>query len=125
MRGGMGGRLRSEVDDQFKLRDLNKKALKILNNNVRDQKKELLIAIFLTLIISATHVILPILTKIAIDDYIAAKDFNGLIFVIIGYITLALVQWYASYKQMFLARKIGYTVLYSIRRQVYNHLIKL
>ncbi len=121
----MGGRLRSEVDDQFKLRDLNKKALKILKNNVKSEKRELVIAILLTFLISATHVALPILTKVAVDDYIAAKDFNGLIFVVIGYIVLALVQWYASYKQMFLARKIGYTVLYSIREKVYNHLIKL
>ncbi len=125
MRGGMGGRLRSEVNDQFKLRDLNKKALKILKSNVKSEKNELIIAILLTLLISATHVILPILTKTAIDDYIATKDFVGLAYVVIAYIILALVQWYASYKQMFLARKIGYTVLYSIRDKIYDHLIDL
>jgi len=125
MRGGMGGRLRSEVNDKFRLRDLNKKALKILRNNVKSEKKELIIAILLTLLISATHVVLPILTKTAIDDYIATKDFLGLAYVVIAYVVLGLVQWYASYKQTFLASKIGYAVLHSIRERVYDHLIDL
>jgi len=121
----MGGRLRSEVNDKFRLRDLNKKALKILRNNVKSEKKELIIAILLTLLISATHVVLPILTKTAIDDYIATKDFLGLAYVVIAYVVLGLVQWYASYKQTFLASKIGYAVLHSIRERVYDHLIDL
>lgn len=125
MRGGMGQRLRSEVDDQFKLKDLNKNTLNILKDNLKGEKKDLIYAVFLTLLISGTHVILPILTKIAIDNYITTKDFNGLIIVVLGYIALALVQWFASYKQMFLASKIGYTVLYSIRNKLYKHLISL
>ncbi|NMA48438.1 MAG: ABC transporter ATP-binding protein [Tissierellia bacterium] len=125
MRGGMGGRLRSEVDDQFKLKDLNKKALYILKDNIKSEKKELIYAVLLTLIIAGTHVLLPILTKIAIDDYISTKEFNGLAIVVAGYIALALVQWFASYKQTFLASKIGYTVLYSIRKKLYKHLINL
>lgn len=125
MRGGMGARFRMEVDDQFKLKDLNRKALSILTNNIKGEKKELAWAIFFTLIISATYVILPLLTKIAIDDYINSKDFNGLVLVVIAYILLALVQWFASYKQMFLARKVGYSVLYSIRKKIYKHLINL
>ena len=125
MRGGMERRFRREVDDQFKLKDLNKKALNILKNNLKSEKKELGYAIFFTLIISGIHVILPLLTKIAIDNYISTKDFNGLVLVVIGYIILALIQWFALYKQMFLARKIGYTVLYSIRKKIYKHLINL
>ncbi|NLC26736.1 MAG: ABC transporter ATP-binding protein, partial [Fastidiosipila sp.] len=121
----MGQRLRSEVDDQFKLKDLNKNTLNILKDNLKGEKKDLIYAVFLTLLISGTHVILPILTKIAIDNYITTKDFNGLIIVVLGYIALALVQWFASYKQMFLASKIGYTVLYSIRNKLYKHLISL
>lgn len=125
MRGGMGGRLSSEVDDQFKLKDLNKKAFNILKDNIKGEKKELAYAVFLTLIISGTHVVLPILTKTAIDDYIGAKQFNGLAIVVVAYIALALVQWFASYKQTFLASKIGHTVLHSIRGKLYKHLINL
>jgi len=121
----MGERLRSEVDDQFKLKDLNKNALNILKNNIKSEKKELIYAVLLTLVISGTNVVLPILTKIAIDDYISTKDFNGLVIVVVGYIALALVQWFATYKQTFLASKIGYTVLYSIREKLYKHLINL
>ncbi len=121
----MGGRLRNEVDDQFKLKDLNKKALNILKSNIKSEKKELIYAVFLTLFISGTHVILPILMKVAIDDYIGTKDFSGLVVLVIGYIILALIQWFAAYKQMFLASKIGYSVLYSIREKVYKHLINL
>lgn len=125
MRGGMGGRLSSEVDDKFKLKELNKKALNILKDSIKSTKKELIYAILLTLIIAGTHVVLPILTKIAIDDYISSKEFNGLVIVVVSYIALALVQWFASYKQTFLASKIGYTVLYSIRKKIYKHLINL
>lgn len=121
----MGGRLTSEVDESFKLKDLNKKALNILRTNIQSEKKELIYAIFLTLIISGSHVILPILMKVAIDDYIATKDFQGLVVIVVSYVVLALLQWFASYKQMFLARKIGYTVLYSIREKLYKHLINL
>lgn len=125
MRGGMSNRFSKEVDDQFKLKDLNKKALNILKANIQSEKRELLYAVLLTFLISGTHVILPILMKIAIDDYINMKNFKGLILVVIGYIVLALIQWLASSRQMFLARKIGYTVLYSIRKKVYKHLIDL
>lgn len=125
MRGGMGARLSSEIDGKFKLKDLNKKALNILKDSIKSEKKSLIYAIFLTLLISGTHVFLPILTKIAIDDYISAKEFNGLVIIVIGYIILALVQWLASYKQTFLASKIGYRVLYSIREKVHKHLINL
>ena len=115
MRGGMANRFSKEVDDKFKLKDLNKKALSILKTNVQGEKRELTYAVLLTFIISGTHVLLPILMKIAIDDYINTKDFKGLVLVVSAYIILALVQWLASSKQMFLARKIGYSVLYSIR----------
>lgn len=125
MRGGMGGRLSSEVDDQFKLKDLNKKAFSIIKDNIRSEKKELIYAVLLTLMISGTHVVLPLLTKIAIDDYISMKDFNGLVLIVLGYIALSLAQWFGSYKQTFLASKIGYTVLYSIREKLYKHLINL
>lgn len=125
MRGGMGERLSSEIDGKFKLKDLNKKALGILKDSIKSEKKGLIYAVFLTLIISGTHVLLPILTKIAIDDYISAKDFYGLLIIVAGYIILALVQWFASYKQTFLASKIGYRVLYSIREKVHRHLINL
>ena len=125
MRGGMANRFSKEVDDKFKLKDLNKKALSILKTNVQGEKRELTYAVLLTFIISGTHVLLPILMKIAIDDYINTKDFKGLVLVVSAYIILALVQWLASSKQMFLARKIGYSVLYSIREKVYKHLINL
>lgn len=105
MRGGMGGRLSREVNDDFKLKDLNKKAFNILRENIKSEKKELVYAILLTLLISGTHVALPILTKIAIDDYISLKNFKGLVIVAIAYVALALLQWFASSKQMFLARK--------------------
>ncbi len=125
MRGEMGARLTSQVDDRFKLRNLNKKAFTILKTNLKGQKKELMYAIMLTLIISASHVILPLLMKVAIDDYISKQDFKGLVVVVAAYIILALGQWLASYKQMFLARKIAYTVLYSIREKIHKHLINL
>lgn len=125
MRGGMGARLSSEIDGKFKLKDLNKKALSILKESIKGERKALIYAIFLTLFISGTHVFLPLLTKVAIDDYISVKEFNGLIIIVAGYITLALVQWFASYKQSFLASKIGYRVLYSIREKVHKHLINL
>lgn len=125
MRGGMGRRLANEVDGDFKLKDLNKKALNILKDNIISEKKELIYAVLLTLIISGSHVLLPILMKIGIDDNIATKNFKGLVIIVIAYITVALVQWLASYRQMFLARKIGYTVLYSMREKVYKHLINL
>lgn len=121
----MGARLSNEIDGKFKLKDLNKKALGILKDSIRSERRGLFYAIFLTLLISGTHVFLPILTKIAIDDYISAKDFSGLVIIVAGYIALALIQWFASYKQTFLASKIGYRVLYSIRNKVHKHLIKL
>lgn len=125
MRGGFGGRLSAEVNDQFKLKDLNRKALNILKESLKGEKKELIYAILLTLVISGIHVVSPLLIKIAIDDNIRTKDFQGLIVVVIFYIALALVQWFASSKQMFLARTIGYKVLYSIRKRVHKHLLNL
>jgi ATP-binding cassette subfamily B protein len=125
MRGGMGGRLSAEVNKEFKLRDLNKDAIKILKENLKGQRKDLIIAMLLTLFISGTHVALPILTKTAIDDHILAKETTGLILIVIIYIGLSLIQWMSSYKQMYLAQTIGHKTIFSMRNQIHNHLMNL
>jgi ABC-type multidrug transport system fused ATPase/permease subunit len=124
MRGGMGHRFGSN-GEKFNIRKLNKQALAILKNNLKGQGKNLFVAITLTLIISASHTILPLLTKTAIDDHIVAKQFNGLVLVVIAYIVVALIQWFTSSWQMYLARKIAYNVITSLRNEIYSHLIKL
>lgn len=82
-------------------------------------------AVLLLLVTSLSRVSLAFLMQIAIDDYIATGDTQGLGMVALMFLGAILVTLGASFGQLYLTDLLGQKVLHDIRMQVYAHLQKL
>ena len=96
-----------------------------LLNIAKDQKKNILLAVFLTVFQSLFTALQPYLYKIIIDEVILAEQYQWLgtaCSILLGWLFFqALIGFYNSY----LAAKIAQSVILKLRQYVYDHLIRL
>lgn len=101
------------------------KMLVRLLNIAKDQKKNILLAVFLTVFQSLFTALQPYLYKIIIDEVILAEQYQWLgtaCSILLGWLFFqALIGFYNSY----LAAKIAQSVILKLRQYVYDHLIRL
>jgi ATP-binding cassette subfamily B protein len=101
------------------------KLMKRLLGYIKPYKKYVLFAIFMNIAVSSLGPLAPVLTKIAIDDYIATSDYNGLMLIalaLFGSLLLkAVIQYFLTYYTQYLGQK----TLYDLRTQIFNHTQKL
>src|SRR3972149_78272 len=92
---------------------------------IKQYRKYVIFAILMNIIVAALGPLRPYLTKIAIDDYIAASDYNGLIIIsLILFASLlfqAVIQFFLTYYTQYLGQK----TLYDLRTQLFIHTQKL
>ena len=99
--------------------------MKRLLGYIRPYKYYVIFAILLNVVVAGLGPVRPLLTKIAIDDYIAKSDYHGLM--IIGLLLFgsllfqAFIQYFLTYYTQYLGQKI----LYDLRMQIFNHIQKL
>ena len=82
-------------------------------------------AVLLLLLSSVLQVSLAFLTQIAIDEYIAARDLNGLAGLAMLFIGAIFMAFGASFAQLYLTQWLGQKVQHDIRMQVFTHIQKL
>ena len=101
------------------------KMLVRLLNIAKDQKKNILLAVFLTVFQSLFTALQPYLYKVIIDEVILAEQYQWLgtaCSILLGWLFFqALIGFYNSY----LAAKIAQSVILKLRQYVYDHLIRL
>lgn len=101
------------------------KMLVRLLNIAKDQKKNILLAVFLTVFQSLFTALQPYLYKVIIDEVILAQQYQWLgtaCSILLGWLFFqALIGFYNSY----LAAKIAQSVILKLRQYVYDHLIRL
>ena len=92
---------------------------------IKPYRKYVIFAILMNIVVAALGPLRPYLTKIAIDDYIAASDYNGLIIIsLILFASLlfqAVIQFFLTYYTQYLGQK----TLYDLRTQLFTHTQKL
>ena len=99
--------------------------MKRLLGYIRPYKYYVIFAILLNVVVAGLGPVRPLLTKIAIDDYIAKSDYHGLM--IIGLLLFgsllfqAFIQYFLTYYTQYLGQKI----LYDLRMQIFKHIQKL
>lgn len=85
----------------------------------------IVLAVSLTILISALAAVRPRLTPIAVDDMIVNKNLPGLqIIVLILFGTLVL-QGIIQYAMAYLTSWIGQKIIYDLRKKIYKHTINL
>ena len=101
------------------------KLMKRLLSYLKPYKHFVIFAILLNIIVAAIGQVRPYLTKIAVDDYIANSDYNGLFlisFLLFGSLLLqAVIQYFLTYYTQYLGQK----TLYDLRTQIFNHIQRL
>lgn len=92
---------------------------------VAPYKWEMLFAAFLMLVATASSVIGPYLVKIAIDDGLTARNEIALRNAVLAYLIAALIRWGFIYWRVKIMAKVGQSVIYDMRKQLFDHLQKL
>ena len=83
------------------------------------------VSLVLVLLVSALKLVGPILTKIAIDDYIAAGEIGGLSVIALVYVLALVAQFVISYFQIYIMNMAGQRVMADMRREIFSHLQRL
>ncbi len=87
--------------------------------------KQFYLLVFLTIFLAILTPIRPYIVQRAIDDFVPAGDYDGLVFMtsilIVHIILLAIVQ----YSHTYLSGWVGQVVIKDIRVKLYKHLLKL
>lgn len=101
------------------------KLMKRLLGYIKPYKNYVIFAILLNIVVAALGPVRPLLTKIAVDDYIANADYDGLLLIGVllfsSLLLQAVVQFFLTYFMQYLGQK----VLFDLRTQIFNHIQKL
>jgi len=101
------------------------KLMKRLLSYIKPYKNYVIFAILLNIVVAALGPVRPLLTKIAVDDYIITADYDGLLLIGVllfsSLLLQAVVQFFLTYFMQYLGQK----VLFDLRTQIFNHIQKL
>ena len=101
------------------------KLMKRLLGYVKPYKHFVIFAILLNIVVASLGPIRPYLTKIAVDDYIAQSDYNGLMIISLLLFGSLLFQAVVQYFLTYFTQYLGQKTLYDLRTQIFNHIQKL
>jgi ATP-binding cassette subfamily B protein len=83
------------------------------------------VSFVLILAISALKLVGPYLTKVAIDEYIAVGDIDGLNRIAGLFVLALLAQFVLTYWQTYLMNLTGQRVMFDMRREIFAHIQRL
>ncbi len=101
------------------------KLMKRLLGYIKPYKHYVIFAILLNIVVAALGPVRPYLTKIAVDDYIANSDYNGLMLISLALFGSLIFQAVIQYFLTYFTQYLGQKTLYDIRTQIFNHIQKL
>lgn len=88
-------------------------------------KMHMVVATIMMAITAGSHLVGPYLVKVAIDQFIASGDLDGLNWVAALFIANGLASWGASYGQIYALSYVGQHILYQLRLDLFRHLQEL
>lgn len=88
-------------------------------------KRQVALSIFLLFAVSVLNLVGPYLTKVAIDDYIMAANFEGLDFIALLYLGALASSFVCQFAQFYLIQHTGQKVMFDLRKKVFAHLHKM
>lgn len=113
--------LKEDLED-FKIKEYQWNTLKRLNKYILPYKNRLIIVMILLMFSSIGELLLPYLTKIAIDKYIIIGYFSGLWKISLIYFGLLLFNFITSYYHEYIIQLTGQKIMYDLRLDLFSHL---
>ena len=92
---------------------------------LRPYKTDVFIAVASVLIYAAGYVAIPLLLVLGINAFVNEGDRSGLHIMALVFLAVALVQFGANYLQFVYMPKVGQSILYGLRTQMFDHLQSL
>ncbi|MDQ1265152.1 MAG: ATP-binding cassette, subfamily multidrug efflux pump [Bacteroidota bacterium] len=116
--------MRGKDFEEIEYKEIDVSLLKRLLVYLKPYRKIIFFAVGLTLLVSAIQPLRPYLTKIAIDDNIAHKDWHGLLRMIMILLSITLLHGILQFFLTYTMQKVGQNVLYDIRVKLFSHIQK-
>ncbi|HGY54847.1 MAG TPA: ABC transporter ATP-binding protein [Caldithrix abyssi] len=82
-------------------------------------------AVGMIIIAAVLQLVGPLITKLAIDDYIATGDLNGLNKLVVIYFSVLILTFFIQYFQAYLTQYLGQKLMYDLRSEIFTHLQSL
>ncbi|MBU2492092.1 MAG: ABC transporter ATP-binding protein/permease [Bacteroidetes bacterium] len=99
--------------------------MKRLLGYVKPYTKYVVLAILLNLLVAGLGPLRPYLTKIAVDDYIAVKDYDGLLNIALLLVATLIIQSFIQYFLTYYTQLMGQKIIYDLRVKLFAHVQKL
>src|SRR6056297_32438 len=92
---------------------------------IKDKKYLVFVAVILIILTAAFGLVSPHLVRIGIDEYIAGGDYNGLLTLAVIYFAVRLFYFLSQFFQMYLTAYLGQKIMYRMRLDIFEHILKL
>lgn len=104
---------------------IDTQVLKKLYRFVKPYRAQFYFLVFLTIALAILAPTRPYYIQVAIDDYVAIGDGDGLIRIIYLLIFLMVLQAVVQFAHTYLSGWIGQVIIKDIRIKLYRHLLKM
>jgi ATP-binding cassette, subfamily B, multidrug efflux pump len=109
-------------EDEILGKAYDAKLMKRLLGYIQPYKKYVIFAIVLNVFVAILSAVGPMLTKIAVDDYISKSNYNGLLVISLVLTGSLILQATIQYFLTYFTQYIGQRTLYDIRTKIFNHI---
>ena len=114
-----------QKDDEILGKAYDAKLMRRLLRYVKPYKKYVVMAILLNIFVAALPSLRPYLTKVAVDNSIANKDYHGLLLICLAMLGLLMIQAVMQYFLTYYSELMGQKIVYDLRMQLFSHIQKL
>jgi ATP-binding cassette subfamily B protein len=115
----------NELSDRMPGKSSNLSILQKLLQLIREERKNLLLALLAILTNSGLTLLSPYIVGLTIDKYVVHKDYHGVLVNAGLLVCIALVTFGASYMQTRMMGSIGQRMMFKLRNTVFNKLQEL
>ncbi len=112
-------------EDEILGKAYDSKLMKRLIRYLRPYKIQVIIAIILSLLVSALEAVRPYFTKVAVDVNIANKDKHGLLLTALMFLGVLIIRGVIQYYNAYLTQLIGQKTILDLRMEIFRHLQNL
>lgn len=112
-------------DDEVIGKAYDAKLMRRLLYYVKPYKKYVVLAIVLNIVVAALGPLRPYLTKIAVDDHIVHKNYDGLMWIVLAMLATLVFQSVMQYFLTYYTQYLGQRTILDLRRELFAHTQKL
>jgi ATP-binding cassette subfamily B protein len=109
-------------DDEVLGKAYDARLMRRLLTYLRPYRLWVLASLLLLFLTTATQLLGPYITKVAIDSYIAAHDLRGLNLAVLAYLATVLVGFISQWAQSYTMQRTGQWAMHDLRKQLFGHL---